>query len=360
MMDKVFDNNVRKYVNKSQSSVLSVTFRNNQIVLNGESQIVEFVSKSNSKEVTLEALFSKIQDIEQNKPDPLIYATATPMSFPLFPIKFKCNLWNWKVARAQMGTIMKVLGFKRGNASEKTYSFPEHQPQGWPDAVRFKKPKFATKDEANMVIESILRHHGIDPYSHHISGADGGNAALSRETVDSSDNEEHVDEASNDNGTAFENRDNEEATAAAASNNNNNNNNNSILSDIHVNNALENSDNSEEEEDILEEEDIMRILEEDDREGLSHESGEESEEDEVSEQNVHEDDDDNGNEELSPYEKIREENIRRRKEEEQQSLKDLFAAKEDLKPTQKPKKALKRKLSAPGPTTMSLRTRKKQ
>ena len=186
-MDKVFDKNVRKYVNKSQSSVLSVTFRNNQIVLNGESQIVEFVSKSNSKEVTLEALFSKIQDIEQNKPDPLIYATATPMSFPLFPIKFKCNLWNWKVARAQMGTIMKVLGFKRGNASEKTYSFPEHQPQGWPDAVRFKKPKFATKDEANMVIESILRHHGIDPYSHHISGADGGNAGLSRETVHSDD-----------------------------------------------------------------------------------------------------------------------------------------------------------------------------
>ena len=106
-----------------------------------------------------------------------------------------------------------------------------------------------------------------------------------------------------------------------------------------------------------EEEDIMKEV---DKEELFHESAEESEEDETSEQNVQEDDDDNGNEELSPYEKIREGNIRRRKEEEQQSLKELFAAKLDLQPTQKPKKALKRKLSAPGPTTMSLRTRKKQ
>ena len=54
-----------------------------------------------------------------------------------------------------------------------------------------------------MVIESILRHHEIDPYSHHVTGADKGNAALSRETVDSSDNEEHVEEAPNDNGTAI-------------------------------------------------------------------------------------------------------------------------------------------------------------
>ena len=100
MMDKVFDNNVRKYVNKSQSSVLSVTFRNNQVVLNGESQLVEFVSKSNLKEVTLEALFNKIQDIEDNKPDILKYSKASPKSFPRFPIKFKSDLWSWKVARA--------------------------------------------------------------------------------------------------------------------------------------------------------------------------------------------------------------------------------------------------------------------
>ena len=293
-MDKVFDKNVRKYLNKSQSSVLSITFRNNEIVLNGESQIVEFVSKSNSKEVTLEALFSKIQDIEHNKPDPLIYSKATQMSFPLFPIKFKSNLWNWKVARAQMGNLMKVLGFRRGNASEKTYAFPEHQPQGWPEAVRFKKAKFASKDEANMVIESILRHHGIDPYSHHVTGADGGNAGLSRETVDSDDedNEEPVHDALNNNGPASENRDDEEPTAAAAASNQNNNNN----SDSHVNNPLDDLDSSAEEEDII------KFLEEDDKEELSHESAEESEEDETSKENVPEGDDDNVNEELSPYE----------------------------------------------------------
>ena len=225
------------------------------------------------------------------------------LHFPLFPIKFKSNLWNWKVARAQMGNLMKVLGFRRGNASEKTYAFPEHQPQGWPEAVRFKKAKFASKDEANMVIESILRHHGIDPYSHHVTGADGGNAGLSRETVhsDDEDNEEPVDDAFNNNGPASENRDYEEPTAAAAASNQNNNNN----SDSHVNNPLDDLDSS------AEEEDIMKFLEEDDKEELSHESAEESEEDETSEENVPEGDDDNVNEELSPYERIREENIRK-------------------------------------------------
>ena len=106
-----------------------------------------------------------------------------------------------------------------------------------------------------------------------------------------------------------------------------------------------------------EEEDIIKFLEEDDKEELSHESAEESEEDETSEENVPEGDDDNVNEELSPYERIREENIRKRKEEEQQMLKDLSAAKEAFQPTQKPKQTLKRKITALGPTTMSLRTK---
>ena len=59
MMDKVFDKNV-SFVKKSQSCVLSVTFRDNQIYLDGESEIVNYVSKSKVKDNTLEDLFKKI------------------------------------------------------------------------------------------------------------------------------------------------------------------------------------------------------------------------------------------------------------------------------------------------------------
>ena len=69
-----------------------------------------------------------------------------------------------------MSNVMKVLGFRRGNSTEKTY---------------------ASKDEANMVIESILLHYGVDPYSHHVSGADGDNAAQFRETSETRTSEEH-------------------------------------------------------------------------------------------------------------------------------------------------------------------------
>ena len=72
-----------------------------------------------------------------------------------------------------------------------------------------------------------------------------------------------------------------------------------------------------------------------------------------------ESEDEDGNDDISPYERIREENIRKRKEEEQEMLKDLSAAKKVLHPPQKPKPAVKRKLSALGPSTMSLRSRKK-
>ena len=54
-----------------------------------------------------------------------------------------------------------------------------------------------------------------------------------------------------------------------------------------------------------------------------------------------------------------EENIRKRKEEEQEMLKDLSAAKKYLQSPKKPKPAVKRKLPALGPSTMSLRSRKK-
>ena len=308
------------------------------------------MSKSNLKEVTLEALFNKIQDIEDNKPDILKYSKASPKSFPRFPIKFKSDLWSWKVARAQMGIVMKVLGFKRGNATEKSYTFPDHQPQGWPEAVRFKKPKFATKNEANMVIESILMHHGIDPYRHHVFGADGGIAVHSRETVDSSDSddEEPVNDASNNNGIAVEDRVDAEQAANAL-------NNNSIVS-----------------EEGMTEEEIMKLIEEgdkkeseeeetDEEEGDKKESEDEETDEEEGETKESEDEDgnDDGSDDLSPYERIREENIRKRKEEEQEMLKDLSAAKKDLQSPKKPKPAVKRKLPALGPSTMSLRSRKK-
>ena len=203
---KSYDKNVSKVVNKSQLCVLSVSFREQQMFLNGESQIVEFVSKCNLKEVTLDALFTKIQEIEQNKEEDLKYGMAVPICFPIFPIKFKSSKWDWKTARTEMSNIMKVLGFRRGNASVKTYSFPEHQPEGWPEAVSFKKPKFATKNEANLVIESILLHHGVDPYKNHASSAEeddhvevnprrSDRPVKSRETVDDdSDSDQYEDD----------------------------------------------------------------------------------------------------------------------------------------------------------------------
>ena len=178
-------------------------------------------------------------------------------------------------------------------------------------------------------------HHGIDPYRHHVFGADGGIAVHSRETVDSSDSddEEPVNDASNNNGIAVEDRVDHEQGADAL-------NNNSIVS-----------------EEGMTEEEIMKLIEEGDKK--ESEDEETDEEEGETKESEDEDGNDDGSDNLSPYERIREENIRKRKEEEQEILKDLSAAKKVLHPPQKPKPAVKRKLSALGPSTMSLRSRKK-
>ena len=96
------------------------------------------------------------------------FATFSPMIFPKFATKFRGPKWNLEVARDQLMSIMQVHGFCIGGP--KKYRNPADKPSGWPSTINFeevKHPCYLKLDQINTIIESILGHHGIDPYTHH-------------------------------------------------------------------------------------------------------------------------------------------------------------------------------------------------
>ena len=62
---------------------------------------------------------------------------------------------------------MAKLGFGKGGT--KKFKVTSDEPEGWPDAhsfEAFEHTSYANMKVANDIIESVLRHHGIDAYNH--------------------------------------------------------------------------------------------------------------------------------------------------------------------------------------------------
>ena len=63
---------------------------------------------------------------------------------------------------------MCILGFRQVNG-DMIYSEKKNKPLGWPSDIKFTKPKFLRKGDADAVLQSILHEHfGIDIYKYHI------------------------------------------------------------------------------------------------------------------------------------------------------------------------------------------------
>lgn len=93
---------------------------------------------------------------------------SNKVPFPLLPIKFGSPSWDWKCSRSVLSRFMCILGFRQGNG-DMIYSEKKNKPLGWPSDIKFTKPKFLRKADADAVIQSILHEHfGIDIYKYHI------------------------------------------------------------------------------------------------------------------------------------------------------------------------------------------------
>ena len=159
---KSLDEKIKKII-QAESVVFTVTIRSNKIVMTGNENVVDIVNKN--PEISMREFFNKIlNDLEVSTE----FASSSPPIFPKFPTKFMGKKWNFELARYQLTSIMNVLGFGRGNS--KIYTNPEDKPDGWPPTISFeevKHPSWIRMDQVNCIIESLLKHHGIDPFKHH-------------------------------------------------------------------------------------------------------------------------------------------------------------------------------------------------
>ena len=157
------------------------------------------ISKDNA--VVREGLKELAANMEMNireKKDKMKFATYNldidkTFHLPKFKIQFKKKGWTAPYARTQVRKILANYGFGRGEY--KSYSATAEnkaamRPAGWPErAVKWStfQPHTASLDEANAVIEHLLRQNGIDAYQHYdvtdVGTEDLREAAASTEDV---------------------------------------------------------------------------------------------------------------------------------------------------------------------------------
>ena len=139
-----------------------------KIEMIGEKKILHYL-KANQGGVTLDDLLVKMEEFHENKNDAALeFDEFSVQEFPKLKTKFQSKQWTLPVARDYLRTILQILGFGRGQL--KTYKNESNKPDGWPEHIAFVTflPNMVTKCDANEIIESLLKHRGIDVRKHHI------------------------------------------------------------------------------------------------------------------------------------------------------------------------------------------------
>ena len=188
----------QKCVEDQDQSLLMMKFHKGGYVILGDEDSVK-ISRDNA--VVREGLKELAANMEikiREKKDKLKFTTYNldidkTFHLPKFKIQFKKKGWTAPYARTQVRKILANYGFGRGEY--KSYSATAEnkaamRPAGWPErAVKWStfQPHTASLDEANAVIEHLLRENGIDAYQHYdvtdVGTEDLREAAASTEDV---------------------------------------------------------------------------------------------------------------------------------------------------------------------------------
>ena len=181
---KSLRNKVQKSVIDKRKVLLMMTVHKGKLEIVGDNDSVT-ISKENEvvnnglKELASNML--KIEDAKDANNESLefsVYNLDMPETFhvPKFPVQFRKRGWNKDVARKQVRNILANYGFGSGKYKcyKAKYQTKESKvamkPPGWPDGeVKWSTfdPNLVKLQEANLIIESMLRYRGIDPHEHH-------------------------------------------------------------------------------------------------------------------------------------------------------------------------------------------------
>ena len=155
---------VKKDISDNKVTVAFTVDDDGQVEFMGVDSILDEV-----KELAKE-LANKLKEVHETREDQqLKFSKYVIPTFPKLPLKLTSKDWDSDLARETLRSYMQLLGYKIKGLSYKKDSPRYRVPPGWPDSMdfgEFSGPSQAKVDEAKIILESLLIHHGYDPETH--------------------------------------------------------------------------------------------------------------------------------------------------------------------------------------------------
>ena len=167
-IDQNFDKMMKEHVCKNQRRSICLSLRDGEAVLCGEENSVN-LAMENLESMTVGQLVEAMKVMDTLE-EPIAFKTTEhdqKISFPPFEVKFKGQLWTAQKARGALIKMLNILGFGKGGS--KSFKVATDEPEGWPDEYSFdvfEHPSYVKMKECNDIIESLMRYHGVDAFSH--------------------------------------------------------------------------------------------------------------------------------------------------------------------------------------------------
>ena len=154
--DRLLMKKLKCYVIEQQRPFLSFLRRREEVIMCGDKKRMEKIRETPGLEKAIKDIFFyDLEDVEFKED-----IVLPPLSFPF---RDPSQGWSAKVSQNQAVLYLHVLDF----------SGQEHQntPLWWPQNVNFRvpfNPSYASKEENERIVQSILNYHGIDINNHHL------------------------------------------------------------------------------------------------------------------------------------------------------------------------------------------------
>ena len=154
--DRLLMKKLKCYVIEKQRPFLSFFRRSEEVIMCGDKKRMEKIRETPGLEKAIKDIFfCDLEDIEFKEE-----MVLPPLSFPF---RDSSQGWSAKVSQNQAVLYLHILDF----------SGQEHQntPLWWPENVTFRvpfNPSYASKEDNERIIQSILNYHGININNHHL------------------------------------------------------------------------------------------------------------------------------------------------------------------------------------------------
>ena len=171
--DKRFSKVMDAYVEEDKRELFSVTLFNGKPNFFASPRVAKLLEESPSVLETLTEIFEKKLELDENKVEERVMHKIGEPELPMLfaPFKDKARGWTKETVSEQLTLYLNILGYGYGGDKSltKTKNKESTKPSWFPPSVDFdgySHPSHAKLSENEDILESLMKHHGLDPLTH--------------------------------------------------------------------------------------------------------------------------------------------------------------------------------------------------